>query len=103
MRLINDITPKPIRIKPDIRLIHFIFEMLIFNLKEPTLADNRIHHNVDPINTPKMRKKGDVILAEVFNSPIPENIAVKEIIVIGLDSVSKKVEMKFETRFFLLI
>ena len=101
--MINDIAAKPIRIKPDIRLIHLILDTVIFNRKEPTLADNRIHQIVDPRKTPKMRKKEEEILTEAVIRPMPENIAVKEIIVIGLDRVRRKVEMKFETRFFLLI
>ena len=90
-------------IKPDILFIHLILELMIFKRKEPTIDDNRIHHKVDPIKTPKMRTKGDSILTEWSNRPKPEKIAVKEIIVIGLDKVRRKVVMKLETRFFFLI
>ena len=85
--------PKSIIVVPEIRLIQrsHCGVILLRNRLIPLVR--MIHQRVEPANTPITTAVAKKMLLVVLPTPIPAKIAVKERIVRGLVSVSKKVEV----------
>ena len=90
--------PKRVRTAPDSLLIQVMATGVKCRRKREKKALSPSHQAAEPLKTPATRKSGCRALVPSLTRPTPMNMAVKEMIVMGLVKVRKKVETKFPAR-----